>query len=198
MPNDVLRLVSALGELDFQSTAVAEMIQQVKTALKDETYGASMLASIAANPWIRPPRMDEHLPEVGDPYDGGVRWIQDLQTLARRQGNPWVPWESHDLLGVDLGGIWRDSLDDADRTYIRQFGPYLNVIMGIGGEPRLLAEGLYDPFHSRIAFVGSTLIGNACAGWAQLQRHWILDGEIETSGFFGAPEGRLFVLEKIG
>lgn len=198
MANDVLTLVSALGEMDFHSDAVATMIQDVKAALKDEAYGIDVLDSLATSPWIRPPRMDEHLPRVGDEFEGGVRWIPELQSVAQQLGNPWVPWENHDLLGVDLSGIWSDSLDDQDRTYIRQFGPYLNVVMGLMGEPRLIAEGLYDPFHSRIAFVGRTLIGNRCAGFAQLQRHWVLDGEIETAGFFGAPDGRLFVLEKIG
>ncbi len=193
-----MRLVAALGEIEFEPEAVTSMLQDVKAALQDEEYGASVLDSIAASPWIRSPRMDEHLPLVGDDYEGGLRWVPELTATARQLGKDWVPRTNHDLLGVDLHGIWSDSLDDTDRTYIRQFGPYLNLVMGIGGEPRLTAEGLYDPFHSRIAFVGRTLIGNRCAGFAQLQRQWVLDGEIESAGFFGAPEGRLFVLEKVG
>ena len=80
------------------------------------------------------------------------------------------------------------------------FQPYLltSLVLLVIWAGIFYAEGLYDPFHSRIAFVGRTLIGNRCAGFAQLQRHWVLDGEIETAGFFGAPDGRLFVLEKIG
>ena len=124
-----MRLVATLGEVELDPQTVSSLIQEVKAALKDEEYGASVLASVAASPWIRPPRMDEHLPQVGDDHHGGRAWIPELESIARLFGNGWVPTQNHDLLGVDLSGIWSDSLDPSDRTYLRQFGPDCDVFV---------------------------------------------------------------------
>ncbi|MFH2010700.1 MAG: hypothetical protein ABI333_29130 [bacterium] len=198
MPENLLKLVNTVGELEPNADSITALVQSVKDALKDEEYGAGVLEAAAASPWIRPPRMDEYLPEVGDSYGGGSPWLPDLRSLAASLGSSWVPTRNHDLLGVDLSGIWRASLDENDRTYIRQFGPYLNLVMGLSSEPRATAEGVYDPFHSRIVFVGRTLLGASCTGYAQLHKHWLLDGELQTFGFFGDPTGELLVLMKIG
>ena len=198
MDEDLLKLVSPVGNVDISAERLTGLLLDAKRILHNEETGRLILETLSASPWAWPPRMDPYLPEVGDDYNGGRRWHRQIEVLAASLGNPWVPAENHNLLGVDLSGIWQASLDDTDRTYIRQFGPYVNVVMGLTDEPRVLAEGLYDPNSSRVAFVGRNLLGATCVGSTQLQSHWLLDGEVKTTGFFGDPQGELLVLLKIG
>jgi hypothetical protein len=81
-----------------------------------------------------------------------------------------------------------------DQTYIRQSGPYLNLIAGVGGIPGLYAEGLFDPTSRIVRAVGRYTTGAPMEAQAELSPDWTLQGWLSTYGAFGQPvSGPIFM-----
>jgi hypothetical protein len=188
MLETILAVASGVGTLATSTNSVIEVIQKLKGLLKKAEHTPQALQ---ATPEVyarwSPPPMQPFQPRVQDPFAGGNQWIPQLQSVAGQFGNPWVPTQTYGLLGVDLTGLWSPPMNMYDQTYIRQFGPYLNVIAGVGGMPTLYAEGVFDPSHSAIHVVGSYVNGAPMEGHAQLYPNWVLYGVMTTIGPFGQP-----------
>lgn len=166
---------------------VIDVIQQVKAlAQGDGEAPASQLPSYsAAAPTVLP--MPPFRAAMQDPYDSGARWLPQLQQLASQHGDGWVPAQTEGLNGINLTGLWAPPMNPLDQTYIRQSGPYLNLIAGVGGIPGLYAEGLFDPRNGIVRAVGQYATGAPMEVQAELSSNWTLQGWLSTYGPFGQP-----------
>jgi hypothetical protein len=190
----ILSIVSGIGTVATTTKDVADAIQAVKGLLPQAESAPETPPS-----GITPLRMQPFHPQIPDTFAGGRQWLLGLQNLAAQFGNPWVPSHTQGFLGINLTGIWVAPRDFSDQTYIRQFGPYLNVIGGIGGVPTLFGEGLFDPKNNVMHILGQMnyIVSALVEIRAQLFSNWIVQGMLTTLG----PSGRLgqspFIMVKI-
>lgn len=199
MLETILAIVSGVGTVATTANAVVELIQKVKGLLSEAESAPEMLKptpEIHAR-WS-PPSMQPFYPKMPDPFGGGGQWLPELQNLAGQFGNPWVATRTQGLLGIDLTGIWSPPMNPIDQTYIRQFGPYLNLIAGVGGMPTLYAEGLLNPVYAIVHVVGRYVTGAPMESRVQLLPNWTLQGVMMTLGPFGQPAQVPILLAKMG
>lgn len=199
MLETILTIVSGVGTVATTANAVIELLQKAKRYLSQAEAAPEMLQptrEIFARWSPRP--MQPFQPRVPDQFHGGRQWLPELQNLAGQFGNPWVPTRTQDFLGIDLTGIWSPPMNLMDQTYIRQFGPYLNVIAGVGGMPTLYAEGLLNPVNAVVHVIGRYVNGAPMEARAQLLPNWILQGVLITIGPFGQPVQVPTVMAKVG
>lgn len=167
----IMSIVSDIGEVAETTKDVVGAIEAVK----------GLMPKAGSAPQVPPtgipsPHMQPFHPQISDTLAGGRQWLPELQNLAAQHGNAWVPRNTQGFLGVDLTGIWGHPQMLHEQTYIRQFGPYLNVIAGINGVPTFLAEGLFDPKHNVIHVLGLCVGGVPCELRAQIFADWTLRG----------------------
>jgi hypothetical protein len=143
------------------------------------------------------PAMQPFTPQFQDPFSGGAQWMPQLQQIAQRNGNPWVPTQVHDLGGINLTGVWCPPVNPFDQTYIRQFGPYLNIIAGINGMPTLYAEGLFNPLQSSIYARGQYINNTPMEAQLTLASNWTLQGILTTMTVFGMPSHMPIMMGKV-
>jgi hypothetical protein len=199
MLETILAIVSGVGTVATTANTVVDLIQKVKGLMRGTESTPEVwrpTPEILAR-WHPPPMQPFHQ-SVPDPFGGGRQWVPQLQNLAGQFGNPWVPMSTQSLLGINMTGIWAPPMNPFDQTYIRQFGPYLNMIAGIGGVPTLYAEGLLDPTQAVIHAVGRYVTGAPMEARAQLLPNWILQGMMMTLGPFGQPVQLPIWMTKVG
>ena len=198
MLETILGIVSAVGTVATTGKSVLEFISKIKKSLSKEDSEV-MFSGPAGQPTGQPipfasPPMVPFQPQMHNPYGHGNQWIPGLQAVAQQHGNPWVPEATQPLLGVSLTGIWAPPGNPLDQTFIRQYGPYLNVIAGIAGIPTVFAEGLFDPTHGVIHVVGQNVSGAPFEARGQLLPNWFLQGWMTTIGPLGQPvQAPLFI-----
>lgn len=173
----IMSIVSDIGEVAETTKDVVGAIEAVK----------GLLPKAGSAPQVPPtgipsPHMQPFHAQIPDTLAGGRQWLPELQSLAAQHGNAWVPRNTQGFLGVDLTGIWGHPQMLNDQTYIRQFGPYLNVIAGVNGVPTFLAEGLFDPKHNVIHVLGLCAGGAPCELRAQVFADWTLRGVLIVHG----------------
>lgn len=134
-----------------------------------------------------PSDMEPFRPQIADPYAGGNQWLPAIQQVAAQFGNSWVPTQTQGLGGVDLTGIWCPPGNPMDQTYIRQFGPYLNLVAGIMGMQTAVGEGLYDPEHRSVYIIGVYFNGARVEVRSQLLPNWTMRGVMIVPGPMGFP-----------
>jgi hypothetical protein len=133
------------------------------------------------------PAMQPFSPQYADPFAGGQQWLGQLQHVAQQNGNGWVPTQVQPLGAIQLTGIWSPPMNLMDQTYIRQYGPYLNIIAGVGGMPTLYAEGLFEPMQGLIMAQGAYVNGAMVRVQLQLLPNWMLQGMLSVQGMYGMP-----------
>jgi len=131
--------------------------------------------------------MQPFTPRAPDPFAGGAQWMPQLQNLAAQFGNPWVPTQTAGFVGIDLTGVWAPPLNPLDQTYIREFGPYLNVVTGIAGMASGFGEGFFVPNHSAICVAGLYITGVPFEARARLLPNWVVQGVLTSVNPFGMP-----------
>jgi hypothetical protein len=172
--------VSGVGKLAVTTKEVANAIHAVKDLL---AQAESIPATPPSN--MTPPPLQPFHPQISDPFAGGREWLPELQNLAGQLGNSWVPPRTQGLFGIDLTGIWSPPLNFSDQTYLRQFGPYLNFIAGIGGLPLGFGEGLFDPSTCVMHILGRGIAGVPMDMHGQFFPNWTIQGTMRTQGSFG-------------
>lgn len=135
----------------------------------------------------QPAGMEPFRPQIQDPYAGGNQWLPAIQKVAAQFGNPWAPTQTQGLAGIDLTGIWCPPGNPMDQTYIRQFGPYLNLIAGIVGMQTAVGEGLFDPVHRSVYIIGVYFNGARVEVRSQLLPNWTMRGVMIVPGPLGFP-----------
>lgn len=133
------------------------------------------------------PPMAPFMQQMADPYGGGQQWIGQLRQMAAQNGNGWVPQQTAGLGGIDLTGLWRNPMNPMEQSYIRQFGPMLNMVAGIGGIPGFTAEGLFDPSTGTVRLVGRYVNGSPGEVNAQLHPNWVIHGVVMFLNPWGVP-----------
>jgi hypothetical protein len=197
MLETILGIVSAVGTVATTGNAVVELMDKIKKYLSKEDV-EGMVSGQAGQPihYASPP-MTAFKPQMPNPYGHGNQWLPSLQALAQQHGNPWVPEATQPLLGINLTGIWVPPGNPYDQTFIRQYGPYLNVIAGVAGTPTVFAEGLFDPTHGVIHVVGRNMNGAPFEARGQLLPNWLLQGWMMTIGQFGQPVQAPYIMGKV-
>lgn len=189
---NIMEILSNLGQAANTASAVLDFVQKMKKLLKEDESALTNFSGLKTQP------MQPFRSSAPDPYSGGNQWLSQLRNLAGQHGDSWVPTRTQGLLGIDLTGIWSPPINPFDQTYVRQFGPYINVIAGVSGMPTLYAEGLFDPTHGVIHVVGRYVNGAPMEARAQLLPNWTIQGVITTLGLFGQPVQVPFLLVKVG
>ncbi len=133
------------------------------------------------------PMMQPFRAQMRDPYGGGAQWLPAIQQVAAQFGNPWVPAQTQGLDGIDLTGIWCPPMNPMDQTYIRQYGPYLNLVAGLMGMPTAVGEGLFDPVHRSVYIVGRYMNGMMVQVRSQVLPNWTMQGVMTLPGPMGFP-----------
>jgi len=180
---DLMELVENLGTVANTFGDVVGTINKFKGLAQSGKADATAFAAPAAGV----PAMAQFQPLMRDPYGGGGQWLGQLQGVAAEHGNPWVPPRTAGLRGIDLTGVWSPPMNPMDQTYIRQYGPYLNVIAGVGGVPTFMAEGLFDPGSLVLRVVGRQSTGGPAQVHAQLMPNWMMHGTMTISNPWGTP-----------
>lgn len=184
--NDPMSMVSNLDTIIKTGSDLVQLIQGVKGLLGKS--GASPQAfSPRPQQTMQAPQMQAFRPQMQDPYRGGAQWLPQIQQLAAQNGNAWVPQQTQGIGDVDLTGVWCPPGNLMDQTYIRQFGPYLNLVSGIMGMPTFVGEGLYDPTHRSIYILGRALNGAPVEVRTQLLPNWTMQGVMTVPGPMGFP-----------
>lgn len=135
----------------------------------------------------QPSGMQPFRAQMQDPYAGGAQWLPEIQKVAAQFGNSWVPTQTQGLAGIDLTGIWCPPGNPMDQTYVRQFGPYLNLVAGIMGMQTAVGEGLFDPVHRSVYIIGVYYNGARVEVRSQLLPNWTMRGVMIVPGPMGFP-----------
>ena len=144
---DFFSLLSDLGGIAQGVGAVVDVVVKVKQNFFDDPQ---QMRNIPAEPDWMISQMTSCQAGAADPYHGGTQWLPHLTNMAAQQGSGHIPHETFGIGGVDLTGVWTPPGNPFDQTYVRQSGPYLNVIAGLSGMPTLLAEGVLNPVNGAI------------------------------------------------
>jgi hypothetical protein len=175
------------------STDFISLLNGVKGLLQKTPPTAATAATIPG----QTPLMQPFQPQFTDPFAGGQQWLPQLQQMAQRNGNGWVPTQVQPLGNINLTGVWSPPMNPMDQTYIRQYGPYLNIIAGVGGMPTLYAEGLFDPMQSLIIARGQYINGTVVQVQLRLLPNWMLQGIMTAQGMIGMPMQAPILMGKV-
>ena len=182
----IMSIVSGIGTAARTTKDVVDAIQAVKGLMPQAGAVPQTPPSNAT-----PMHMQPFHAQMPDTYAGGRQWLTDLKNVAGQFGNPWVPSRTQGFLGINLTGIWAHPQMLEDQTYIRQFGPYVNVVAGIAGIPMYLGEGLFDPASNIMYVLGQFMGGVPIEFRAQVFQNWTLQGVLRrlepTGQFAGVP-----------
>lgn len=190
---DIMNLISNMGTIANTAGEFLGALNEAKDLMES---GRADAAAFAA-PMAAMPAMAPFTPQMQDPYGGGQQWLGQLQQVAADNGNAWVPPQTAGLGGIDLTGVWSPPMNPMSQTYIRQFGPYLNIIEGIGGMPTAMGEGLFDPQSSTLRVVGRDANGSPVQAQAQLMPNWMMQGVTTILNPWGMPMNGPFVLQRV-
>lgn len=187
----ITSIVSDIGTAAKTTKDVVDAIEAVKGLMPQAGSAPQTAPSGVASQHMQPFHA-----QMPDTYAGGNQWLPGLQNVAAQHGNSWVPSRTQGFLGINLTGIWAHPQMLEDQTYIRQFGPYVNWVAGIGGMPIFLGEGLFDPASNVLYVVGQFMGGIPMEIRAQVFQNWTLQGvmrRLEPVGYAGVP----FAMAKI-
>jgi hypothetical protein len=170
---------------------VVDTIQWVKQRFQGGGSGEVQSAS-AVGPNAM--RMQSFQPTTPDPYQGGANWLPQLQQVAAQQGSSWVPPQTQGLGGIDLTGVWVPG-GTGEVDYVRQAGPYLNMIIGIGAMQTGYSEGLIDPTSGVVRLAGQYTNGVPLEAQLQLFPNWTLQGWVSGMGPYGPVTTPVFLMK---
>lgn|ERR1700730_7697058 len=186
--DDLISLISNIDIIIKTGGDLLSLVQQAKGFLCTNQSSPQMMATPPQSPmsWGMP-MMNPFVPQMADPFQGGAQFIPWLTQLAEQNGNAWVPTQTMPLFGLNLTGIWCPPMNPTDQTYIRQYGPYLNVIAGLYGTPTFFGEGLFNIQQCQVHVVGRYLNGSPMEARAQLFPNWMMQGMMTIANPFGMP-----------
>ena len=174
--NEIKRSTVPVGSSQCSSEKLNGSTQQLKQMFHriqntDELLNASYKLSSSSSVTMQPFK-----PQMNDSYAGGSQWLPTLQGVAARFGDSWVPTRTMGFMGVDLTGIWGP--DQMNLSYIRQYGPYLNIISGVGGSYTMYSEGIFDVNSGVVHVIGCDSMGNSMEIRVNLHSNWCLQGQM--------------------
>lgn len=185
-------IVADIGTAARTTKDFVDAIQAVKGLLPQAGSAPQTAPSGMASQHMQPFHA-----QMPDSYAGGNQWLPRLQDVAAQHGNAWVPSGTQGFLGINLTGIWGHPQNLNDQTYVRQFGPYLNVIAGIGGMPTFVGEGLFDPMNNIMQVLGVSIDNVVWDLRAQVFPNWTLQGVMTAQSLFGQIVQRPIAMMKL-
>ena len=178
---------------DLRDTGqLIDTIQEVKQVLSTAS-GTVQSDSAGGNANVMP--METFHAQMPDPYQGGAQWLPQLQQVAGQQGSPWVPTQTQGLAGIDLTGVWVPPGNAMEVDYVRQAGPYVNMITGVGAMQGGYSEGLFDPTNGIVRLAGRYANGVPLEAQLQLFPNWTLQGWVSGMGPFGPVTTPVFLMK---
>lgn len=193
--DDVLKVVSAVGDVVKTGNEVLSLVNNVKKLLKNEQSTGFNASPTGLHPNI--PQMATFNAQIPNIYGQGNQWLPNLQMIASQHGNPWVPTETKPLAGIELTGVWVIPSIMYYEVFVRQYGPYLNMVGVYSGMAVVFAEGLFDPTHRIIHSVGqNTYYGVPFETRGQLFPNWTVQGTMTWTSQWG-PSQMPYFMQKI-
>ena len=104
MIEDILGLVSDLGNVVNTANGVIDLVQKVKGMMQQgppPSFSQENIGQTCGMPPMQPFR-----PATQDPFQGGQQFLPQLKQMAAQFGNPWVAPQTQGIMGIDLTGIW--------------------------------------------------------------------------------------------
>lgn len=202
MLEEIFGLISNIGEVAQAAGNVIDVVQKVKGLMQENNQASAMFGQMPpfgqpipsgqpspSMPSFSPtmPPMMPFQPQMQDPFQGGNQWLPQLSQIAQQFGNGWVPQQTQSLMGINLTGVWCPPMNFYDQTYIRQYGPYINIIAGVNGMPTVYAEGVFNPSNRMVVVVGKNMQGAMIQSQCQLLPNWVLQGSIAVASPWGMP-----------
>ena len=197
MIETILGVVAGVGTVASSANSIISLVQKIKGMLSKETSSSSQENMAFFSSQNSSVQMQAFQSQMQDPFAGGNQWIPELQNMACQFGSSWIPQQTQGIQGINLTGIWSPPMNPYDQTYIRQYGPYINIIAGIGGNPTLYAEGLFNPMQGILHVVGKNMIGQPVEAKTQVFPNWTMQGIIITMNPFGQPMQYPLMMAKV-
>ena len=198
MFEELLGMLSGVGEAMDTANQILDVVHKVKDIMQASQTNPNAAQGMPNNfPGQFTPQMQQFQAKQSDPFQGGQQWLPQLQQVASQFGNSWVPTQTYSFMGVDLTGLWSPPMNPYDQTYIRQYGPYLNVIAGVGGNPTLYGEGIFYPQQSMIHIVARSVQGFIVEARGQLFPNWTIQGVLIGPNMWGMPSQMPLFIAKI-
>lgn len=166
-------------------------VQELKELYQSGGSGAVQSVSPASSAMP----MQPFQAQMPDPYQGGAQWLPQLQQVAAQQGSSWVPTQTQGVAGIDLTGVWVPPGNPMEVDYVRQAGPYLNMIIGAGGVQTGYSEGLFDPASGMVRLAGLYANGVPLEAQLQLFPNWTLQGWVSGLGPYGPMTTPVFLMK---
>ena len=179
-----------LGNLD-----TGQLIDKVQDAKQVLSTDPAVVQAGSAHLNANALPMQPFQASMPDPYRGGAQWLPQLQQVAGQQGSPWVPTQTQGLAGIDLTGVWVPPGNPMEVDYVRQAGPYVNMITGIGAMQGGYSEGLFDPTSGIVRLAGRYANGVPLEAQLQLFPNWTLQGWVSGMGPFGPVTTPVFLMK---
>jgi hypothetical protein len=194
---DILEIVSTIDSVATTGNKVVELLNNVKKLLSSSN--AQGMTTVKNDQQMNAafPPMTAFNSQMSNPYGQGNQWLPNLLALAQQHGNSWVPETTQPLLGIDLTGVWTPPFNLYDQTFIRQYGPSVNFVSGIGGTPTAFGEGLFDPIHRIVHVVGRNMYGWPIESRGQLLPNWMIQGMMTWVNQFGQPIQTPYIMSRI-
>ena len=114
----------------------------------------------------------------GGAAPGPIPMSTDYLSLASNVPGAWVPGPSEGICGINLTGVWGVVGDLGNITFIRQFGPFFNVIKPAMRNPPLYAEGVFNPATGYLFFTGQHVPGPPAGFEGYLHPNWTIGGTL--------------------
>jgi hypothetical protein len=172
---------------------VLEKVQEVKELI--QSGGSAAVQSVSPGSGTNAMPMQPFQAKMPDPYQGGAQWLPQLQQVAAQQGSSWVPTQTQGVAGIDLTGVWVPPGNPMEVDYVRQAGPYLNMIIGAGGVQTGYSEGLLDPASGMVRLAGRYANGVLLEAQLQLFPNWTLQGWVSGIGPYGPMTTPVFLMK---
>jgi len=181
-----------VGSLENRDQVV-DAIQYVKQRIQEGPSETAQSAPVGENPNGMP--MQTFQATRPDPYRGRAQWLSQLQQVATEHGSSWVPPKTQGLGGIDLTGVWIPPGGMGEVDYVRQAGPYINMITGVGAMQTGYSEGLFDPSNGIVRLAGKYANGVPLEAQLQLFPNWTLQGWVSGMGPFGPVTTQVFLMK---
>ena len=192
---EILGLITAVGTTVSTINGIIQLINNVKPLLRRQGMNPFAFRGHPPSGWPDP-QMQSFRPQQHNPFGQGQQWMPGLRWVAQAHGNPWVPSHTRPFYQINLTGVWGVPPSLRGRYFIRQFGPYLNVILGLDSETIGYGEGLFNSTNGCLHIVGFIFLPREMAElgvphypfqiYAQLYDDWTIDGT--SSSYPSVPE----------
>ncbi len=178
MSDDFMSIVQDIGTIARSGSDLVGLIQKVRGLV-----GSNQHEAPNAPPSVRMLQFAA----AGQQGGGRQHAAASFGAFGAQYGVPVPAAPPMAIGGIDLSGLWlAPGPQGLASVYLRQFGPYLNVVFGMNQMPTGIGEGVFNPMNGAVQLVGQfPQTGLRCEWVAQVQPNWTIVGQASVFDAFG-------------